>query len=515
MNKFMKELEIGEIHLRDRWQFELKSEFFPLPTPEKNIYLQEFYFFIPNSLQVNQETYSKSQFYQDQTNLIRYKTPEFQLNELYDRTNAKSPLTRLSQLQKSLQENSSIPIIEDELKLLGNSIRSSLRESIRLLIKKGGKVKSLEEEEELFHEVSLFCEDILHLRREYLEVQTAFLAALTSGNIKHYLLYLDEFMSNCINYYLTGFIEYLRKQLQASNQEKFDDVLFHVLQHEHRHREENLPKLRITKEDSVNNEYVLYRSGLLNKFVQNALLLNTAKSSVAQRYRNIIGSISAGIAMLFFFVLFIWQGEVFLINSIPFILITVFLYIIKDRMKEGLKTISYRQFLKWFSDYVTEIRSPDGEAILGKMTESSAFVPERKLSDEITRVRNREFHVVLETFKRQEQVIYYKKKIAMFKPENPVDVRRCALNIIFRFNISQFVKKADNPSQSYVIADPKTKEMIRSRLPKVYHLNIIIKNTYNTEDAKTKVELKKFRVILDKNGIKRIEHVPQTAIPFS
>ncbi len=30
MDKFMRELEGGEIHIRDKWQLELKSEFFPL-----------------------------------------------------------------------------------------------------------------------------------------------------------------------------------------------------------------------------------------------------------------------------------------------------------------------------------------------------------------------------------------------------------------------------------------------------------------------------------------------------
>jgi len=509
MNKFIKELEIGEIHFRDRWQFELKSEFFPLPTLKKNIYIQEFYFFIPNALQVNQETYSKSEFYRDQTNLMRYKTPEFQLKELYDQANTKSPLIRLSSLQNRTLQEKNIPI-EDELKLLGNSIRSALRERISKLIKKARKVKSAHEEEMLFDDVNVFCEEIRQLRKEYLEVQSVFLERSTSSNIRSYFLYLDEFISNVINDYLTGFLEHLRKH-KFSNREKFDGVLCDVLEQEKQHREENLPKIRMTKEDSISNEYVLYRSGLLNKFVQNALLLNATKFSLVQRYQNVIGSISAGIAMLFFFVFFVWQGEMFLIGSIPFILITVFLYIIKDRMKEGLKTISYQQFMKWFADYVTELRSPDGQEILGKMTESSSFVPEQNLPEEIIRIRNREFHVVLETFKRPEQVFYYKKKISIFKAEKPVDIRRRALNIISRFNISQFVKKADNPSQAYVTIDPKTREIIRRPLPKVYHLNIIIKNTYTTEELAEKIELKKFRVILDKNGIKRIEHVQQYA----
>ena len=46
MDKFIRELESEDIHLRDKWQFELKSELFPLPNSQKNNYTQEFFIFI-------------------------------------------------------------------------------------------------------------------------------------------------------------------------------------------------------------------------------------------------------------------------------------------------------------------------------------------------------------------------------------------------------------------------------------------------------------------------------------
>jgi len=511
MDSFIKELEIGDIHLRDLWQFELKSEFFPLSTFKKNTYTQEFYLFIPNSLQMNEETYNKSQFYRDQTNLIRYKTPEFQLKDLYDKNNDKSPLFRLSSLRHLIPDVKNLPIVEDELKLLGNIIRSALRERIRTLTEKLRQVQMKKNEEKLYGEVKSFCEDLEKLRKYYLEMQSEFLEKWSSETMQNHFLYLDEFISNSINYYLTGYLERLRKA-KLSNLQKMTTILGEVLAQEKGHRKKILQEPAITDENSVENEFILYRSGLLNKFILDALLLNTTRSSLLKRFRNLVGSISAGIAMLFFFVLFVWQGEVFIINSIPFILITVFLYIIKDRMKEGLKTLSYRQFAQWFSDYITDIRSSDDRYTLGRMTESFSFVGEEKLPKEITRIRNREFHAVLEAFKRPEHVIYYKKKITMFQQSRSADARRNALNIIFRFNISQFLRKADDPIHEYVTVAPQSLQFIRAHLPKVYHLNIIMKNTYIEENKQTKIVLKKFRVVIDKNGIKRIEHVPPSGI---
>ncbi len=509
MEKFIKELEVGEIHQRDKWQFELKSEFFPHPNLRKNTYTQEFYLFIPNSLQVNEESYSKQQFYQDETNFIRYKTPEFTLSELIDQKNTKSPLTRLTKLRNSKPTKENTPIVEDELKLLANVARSSLREGIRKMIPILNNEPSGKKDVSILKEVRSLTLELTEFRKNFFAVEEDFLKNWTSIAHQSYFIYIDEFLSDTVDFYLTGLLErVLRSNL--SNVDEINEHLCAVLAEEKRHRTSVIKEPQISVEDSKSNEYILYRSGLLNKFVIDALLLRTTRSSVAKRFRHLIGSIAAGIAMLFFFVLFVKQGSVLILNSLPFIILTVLLYILKDRMKEWLQALSYRQFAKWFSDYKTEIFSPDGKIPLGKMHEYVSFVQEKDLSKELLMIRNREFHVVLETFKRPEQVLYFKRKIELNQTDKPQDTRRNALNIIFRFNISKFLEKADNPSQDYVTVDPESIEFSHTRLPKVYHLNIIQKNTYHEKDASKKIELRKFRLILDKNGIKRVEYFPHS-----
>ena len=507
MEAFLRELEVGDIHIRDKWQFELKSEFFPNAELGVSTYTQEFYLFIPNALQVNEETYSRSQFYQDETNLIRYKTPEFELSKLSDKSNIKSPITRLWILKDLPQTKEAISNIENELKLLGNMFRSALRERVRRLLEWDPSSKK-PDEKTIEKEVDSLCQDIESFRNSQTELFHLLVDKWSTSEVRAHLDYLDEFISNSIDYYLTGLVENLPNLGRSIK--KINSQILAVLIKEKQHREEFL-RLPPTQEDNTDekNEWILYRSGLLNKFVLDALLLPVARTSLDKRFRNVIGSISAGVAMFFFLSLFAWQGRVFLINSLPFIFITVILYILKDRMKEGLKALSYRQFLKWFSDYTTNIYSPDGHTILGKLTESFSFVKENKLSKEIMKIRKREFHSILETFKRPEQVIYYKKVMKLYRVEKPVDQRRNALNLIFRFNISNFLRMADDPTQEYVTMNPATKELHKIELPKVYHVNIIMKNTFILPNLSTSVELKKFRLIIDKNGIRRIEMVKQ------
>lgn len=487
MDKFIRELEIGEIYQRDKWQFELKSEFFTDETQQTNRYIQEFYFFIPHALQINEETYPKEQFYADQTYFIRYKTPEVDLKTLCEAKDLSFILG-----------NESVKSIQDQQKLLANIFRSSLR-------KRAGEIIALSQKspELVPEETKILCLLLEKFRKSYLSHQEELIKNVSSITEHSLFLYIDEFLSETIDYYLTGLLHHLLgKKIPYKNLIK--EQISEMLLKERHYREQVLKRPELSETDNLQNEYILYTRGLLNKFVLDALLLNTARSSVNKRFRNIIGSLAAAIAMLFFFVLFTKQSNLLIINSLPFILLTVFLYVLKDRLKEELKNLSYSQFAKWFSDYKTEIFSSDKKVRLGKLREYAAFINPQDIPPEIVSIRNEEFHVVLEDFKRPEHVLYYKREIQL---QSNMHKKMQALNLIFRFNIHRFLEKADNPIHEFITLDPHTLELHQKNVPKVYHFNVILKSTRLDSSRKEIVSLQKFRLILDKEGIQRIEHV--------
>lgn len=487
MDRFLREIEVGEIHARDRWQFELKSDFYPHPSLNKHTYTQEFYFFIPNALQINQETYSKSQFYRDQTNLIRYKTPEFTFRTLLDVNQSTSPLNRIKKMCKKEQTEETQSQIEDELKLFANIVRSSLRVRVHHILKTAPSGNW----EIISHDTALFCNELQILRKELIELKKK--PQIPSSHFA----YIDEFISESITYYLTGLLRHLRKKSLEKGSE-IDSGISNILIEEQKYRKEK---------PSKESEFILYRKGLLNKFILDALLLNINRFSLAKTYRNLIGAFSAGIAMFIYLLLFIWQGEWFLMNSEPFILFTVIIYILKDRLKEGLKSLSYRKTIRWFSDYTTEIRSPNEKQILGTLKESFSIVDPKTLPNEITQIRNQEFHTLVDTFIRPENVIFYKKEFQIVQPSEIKASRRGDFNIIFRFNLHHFLFKASEPTHTHYNFDEATKNFQSRKLPKVYHINIILRNVFTEKDLTEKIELKKFRLIVDKTGIKRVEHL--------
>jgi len=499
MKQLKKELEIGEIHVRDLWQFELKSEFIPLTQLEENQFAQEFFIFIPNALQVNRNTYKKGQFYQDLTNMIRYKTPEFTLKQILNPNNNLSPISRTLKLIQNETTDDNRDKLEDELKLLGNIVRSSLRDRIGDLIE---EIKN--NNPDLSEHILRYCEEVKELRRKLREIDEE-IAENWRGVIREHFHYIDEFISISISYTFTALLEELRKHFSPSPPE-IDEAISQIILQEKKHRIEHLKEPKELKGETEEEEHFFYRAGLLNKFVLDALLLTTQRTGVRQKFQHVIGAVAAGIAMLIFLLLFVWGGEVFVINSMPFIFITVLFYILKDRIKEGLKALSYQWVLKWLYDYKTDIRSPDDLYSLGNIKESFSFINEKMLPKEIINIRNREFHAVLEEFKRPERVIYYKKEVLLNHTQTE-DIRRRNFNMITRFNIGEFLKKADDPLHPYIELDPNTEKLINKKLPKVYHINIIMRNYFLDTNQDTIVETKKFRLILDKNGIKRVEHL--------
>ncbi len=504
MDEYFEDLQSGRIQQRDKWQFELKSELFPFSHLRNNIHSQEFYFFIPNSLQINDQTYTKAQFYLDQTNLIRFKTPTFTLKELIDPENAESPLVRILLLGDLVHSLENEELVEEEIKLLANIFHSTIRNRVADLLTALDRLHTHEAKEAFASDVEAFCDSLDEFRRQFGEVQANCLAAWSSDSLHYHFNYVDEFISINTSDYLSGFLHRLRLKFYHEFSAS-DHHICAIILREKKYREAKFQEPAHVSLDQHKDEYLLYRKGLLNKFVIDPLLLKTSRAPIDQRYRTFILGIPAALAMLIFMIFYVWQGNVFLINSQPFIILTVFLYVLKDRMKEELRLLSYRQAAKWFSDYATEIKAPNNGSVLGAVEESFSFVDESQVPAEIVEIRNKEFHEVLEEIKRPERIIYYKKTVNIKKKPKKIEARFYGFSIIFRFDIHHFVAKAEDPYQTALSLDPDALTLRRMQLPRVYHLNMIIKDTMMMPEGEVRIELKKFRLIVDKNGIKRIE----------
>lgn len=504
MESFWNDLHYEDIHVRDNLQFELESDYAPIPNAPHNVSSQEFYFFIPAALQINPQTYSKEQFYKDRTNLIRYKTPEFTFKELLDKSNIQSPMSRLQSLCSASQTASNVMTMQDELKLLGNVARSALRVSVRGLIHFLDTPVRVSARERLEAASKIFCQEVTEFREAFSKLHVEFLAHW-SGEPMQTFAYVDEFISSSIDYYMIGFLEYLRAS-KMENTHPIDQQFCEIILKEQLHRQKYYQEPKIPT-NAATEEKILYRKGLLNKYVLDALLLVLERKSWVEKYGNLTAGLSAGIAMLVYVLLVFLNFPNVGFNSLPFLLFTVVIYVLKDRIKDSLKVLFQKRAVEWFSDYTTQVKSPNGERYFGRLKEFFSFVSVDGLPDDIVHVRGTQFDSELPLFKRPETVFYYKKEMELGSDEQLVRSRRHKLHNTFLFNIHLLLEKASNHQEMCLSLDADTVEICEVRLPKVYHVNIVMKNSYLMPNLQKRVDIKRFRIVLDKMGIKRVELV--------
>ena len=86
--------------IHDKYSLEFKTSFVTRRKKKDNDFSAFMWFFLPNALDINKETYSKTQFYQDIKSNIRLITPKYLLRDIV--AGDDSPLERLREAFKAL-----------------------------------------------------------------------------------------------------------------------------------------------------------------------------------------------------------------------------------------------------------------------------------------------------------------------------------------------------------------------------------------------------------------------------
>jgi hypothetical protein len=201
------------------------------------------------------------------------------------------------------------------------------------------------------------------------------------------------------------------------------------------------------------------------------------------------------------------------VNSIPFIILAVVIYMFKDRIKLIIQSYSQKAVGLVFPDQKVDIEDKFFKVIIGESREKVNFIKWEQVPNEIIQVRSSSNKSPLEIEGKPEVVLSYIQKITLFNDKiDKIHTRKKDLSNIIRFNIQDFLKYADDPNQYKLFWNSEKKKVEEISISKVYHLNIILKlSSYKGKKVK-RLFFKKFRVILDQKGIKRIEKTDNTFI---
>ncbi len=477
----------GKFAAHDRHHFELKLGYTLNPELSVNKYNIELYLFSPKSLGMNHLTYSKEEFFGDIQGYIRFKTPAFTFDELLNGADQRSPLILIERLLDTAPDRKRLIA---ELKLFACTMRVALRNSVtqmRRRIRKG-------DTENLREDLAVTCSSLNKCLSRFRGLATRFENPAIHKDVHTAFRHVDEFICIVVDALLNSFHNTtLDSELNSKLVRELNDMLIPIISEEFEYRKKN--DYVIYKKDSE-NELFLYRKSVLKKIITSILFLNTHTEESLTVAKDLGFAIAAGIAMFIFVALTIWAGQRWSASSIPFATVLVLGYVLKDRIKDWCKLLFSNNMTKWFSDYKTEVVDPATGDKIGTCKHAFSFLTEKKVPREVMRLRR---HTTPSDFWLTEDVLKYEKEVIL-KP-GPIlraHARMRDVTDIIRFDVDRFLDRMDEPFETRRALNPGTLETEDFTCARVYHINIVLK----LED-----HLRRMRLVLDQNGIKRIEEV--------
>ena len=458
-------------------QFEIRAGYLTKTEKKKINYCINIYFFIPTSLSINEDTYSNEDFYNDHISYIRLITPKHELGVL------KNKLKGLVMgLKKNLDNDYEKTIIKHEIKLIVCSYISYLRSFIENIIEKGVKPKRVRV--------------LLKRIKEFDEIKKELLVLHVNQNdaeLIHLIEATAEYLSLTTQRYLFKLNIHL-KSLGEEHYELINSILSLINEELKFCKKHSFP---IISADKYENEHVIFRSSVFKKYFYSVLYLYQKRKVDGKGIKEFYYALAAGISMIFAtVVVFVTQKEYGNFTS-SFFAALVVSYMFKDRLKEAYRHYFDKKIELKTYDFKENIFDSDKRSLFALIKEKMRFVDKENLSEDIVKARIKGTPSRLSTWYLGEDIIKYEKNVTLYNKniQSYYNNTVSGIHNIMRFDITKFLKKMDSPKiplyrigQNNLYGD------------KVYHVNIVVE--FKSVDE---ISYHKARLILNKNGIKRIE----------
>ena len=481
----------NSIKIHDDFSIEIKSNYENIFKRKKTKYDAITYLFIPNGLHVNEQTYARSKFYNDVKVYVRYSASHYNLDEFLEIKTSplnllKSTVKKLSKGRISQKERLEF---ESNVKMLCVILNKTVHIETKLL-----KTELRLNKTTL---VTAYLKKLLKVLDVYRDLVLEIENTKLKKSSKIILKYGDEYISNFTNYFLIQLHDYY--EILKVDKEKLKEIVYFISEEKKYRKAKDYD---VDLENDFYDEDLLYKRSQLKKYIEGVLFLNRDIRKDGTFFEQSIFAISAGIAMVFSTSIAFYYQLIYGNFTLPFFIALVVGYMFKDRIKWliGLLFISKSNSL--FYDYKVKIKDSKNN-VIGKIKENFTFVPFHKLGKKVKAHRFKNSLLAADYELNGEHIVQYKKKIVIYPNKFGKEIsdnRLDSLVDITRINFSRFISQMDDPKKEYSLL--KKGKIITRIGNKVYHINVIQK--LFTENG---IEFKRYTVIMNRKGIKRIEKV--------
>jgi len=492
-----------KVKVHDKFSLEFKISFIASQQTgenEKREFSINTWMFVPNSLDINRNTYNKEQFYRDTKSNVRLITPVYSIKGIY--TGEGSPLNKLKAAVNNLSmdaENEGLT--EDytfQIKMFSSIFKSAVRDRAYYIIEQkdpGRRIGLLDE----------FITDIKNVLTHYRQLRTIIEQSGISEDNRQVFNFGDDFLGNILEQ------NSFRIMRGLEGKEVYDEVkprLYKFLKEENEYKS-GQGYSQFDTSDETNNYLVIMRRGILKKFIESDLYLNTKKSKDGAFAEQFYYGVAAAISMIFATVVAFTAQMRYGNFTMPLFFALVISYVFKDRIKDLMRYYFSTQLGKKYFDNKRELEIQ--EKPIGWSKDSFDYVSEKKTPENIINMRRRTPLVEAENKIYNEKILLYKKLVQLSPQEISAykGYRFIGVNDITRINLTHFVQKMDNPVMPMYMADEEHGYVLY-RGEKVYAMHLI----FRCEGGKD-LYYRRFRLLINREGIKEIKEINVSEIKFN
>lgn len=478
--------------IHDRYSVEFKLGFVTRRKLRENDFCVDMWIFVPSSLDINSQTYTKNDFYRDVKSNIRLITPRYLLRDLVDgKAEPFCNLRRAAGEMASSPTRTNVAAYEYEIKMFAAMVKSALRDATDHIVGTG----SADDAAALIDGFASSTGSILDKYYSLLRI----INTPSSEEVVKTFDYCGEFICNIAAQHVLKIISYIdgmgSARLDAGRGRLVG--LVNAIKEIRRRRGYAV----IVPDSAEGNSRYLMRQGSLKKLVESQLYLNVPKKKDGRLAEQVYFSLAAGLAMIFATVVAWAFQKTFGNLTWPLFLALIISYMLKDRIKELMRYYFARKVGGKYFDNKAKICFGGRE--LGWMKEAMSFIATERIPKEITDIRSKNPVFDADTESRNENVILYVKKVHIDrdKLEEGMTYEFSGVNDIIRVQFDSFMRKMDNPEAELPYIDDD--DLIQKvACPRLYCPHIVLK--YKYDDV---VEYKHFRLYTSRDGIDRIEEI--------
>ncbi len=477
----------GNLHL------EVKTRY-PLRSAARTRYEMDLFIITPHQLGLEKGRFGKEEFYRDIKSNTRYTINEINLSDLVSADNEVSPVARITEIldrqePPSEKENKELLF---ELRSISNYYSTQLKYTYRTWKRKFyNKTDSFEYLEEHIHEITSF----LKVVRDLLP---GFIRQDVSPEIRQAALWMDESIS------LTTERILMHYYLRLKKDDRYDSLcsrIYTITAAEKKYRESReYPSADIDR-GVLQGERGIERESLLKKWSQSVLYLTNQDSRIDKGLVHLFAGTAAAVAMSLAVLMAFFADTWFSSYTVPWALVIVVSYILKDRIKEIVRGLLIRVLPRLIADRTEKLIDQRKKETVGRSRSLVKFIREGSLPEEIREAMDQGRDELTRT-QPEGNVILFKKTILLKSRKLLREHSRVnSITEIIRISIDPFLEQMDNSQKSICRADDDG-SLTRIGGNRIYHCDIFVQLVDNAEKQ---VRVFWYDAVLTQKGLLRID----------